>query len=66
MAAVRESASLIAFGFTVYKFFEFEVKEKQATAPIVGPREFGITMILIGLTLLVVSSCEYRRDRRAW
>ncbi len=49
----------------MYKFFEFEFKERQSAAAIVGPREFGITMILIGLTLLVVSSYEYRRDRKA-
>ncbi|MCU0718118.1 MAG: DUF202 domain-containing protein [Pirellula sp.] len=65
MAAVRTSTSLITFGFSVYKFFEFEFKERQSAAAIVGPREFGITMILIGLTLLVVSSYEYRRDRKA-
>jgi putative membrane protein len=65
MAAVRTATSLITFGFTVYKFFQFEIPERESTSQLIGPREFGITMILIGLTLLLITTFEYRRDRKA-
>lgn len=65
MAAIRTATSLITFGFTVYKFFEFEIPGTENTRQSIGPREFGITMILIGLTLLSLTSYEYRRDRNA-
>lgn len=64
MAAVRTATSLITFGFTIYKFFEFEIPGKEYTNRLVGPREFGITMILIGITFLSMSWFEYSRDRR--
>lgn len=64
MAAVRTATSLITFGFTVYKFFEFEISGEKNTSQLIGPREFGIAMILIGLALLLVTSYEYRRDRQ--
>lgn len=62
MTAVRTATSLITFRFTVYKFFELEVKGKDYTSRLVGPRDFGITMILIGLVSLSMASFEYRQD----
>jgi putative membrane protein len=64
MAAVRTATSLITFGFTIYKFFEFEIQGRERTNHFFGPREFGITMILIGITFLSMSWFEYSRDRR--
>jgi putative membrane protein len=64
MAAVRTATSLITFGFTVYKIFEFEIPGGHKASQMVGPREFGITMILIGLASLLIASYEYRRDRK--
>jgi putative membrane protein len=61
MAAVRTATSLITFGFTVYKFFELEMKGKDFTSQLVGPRGFGITLILIGLVSLSIATFEYRR-----
>ena len=61
MAAVRTATSLITFGFTVYKFFELEIKGRHYTSQLVGPREFGITLILIGLVSLSLATFEYRR-----
>lgn len=63
MAAIRTATSLITFGFTVYKIFEFEIPGRVRSEQLVGPREFGITMILIGLASLLIASYEYRRDR---
>ncbi len=62
MAAVGTATSLITFGFTVYKFFQLEMKGSHYTGRLVGPREFGITMILIGLVSLSIASFERRRD----
>ncbi len=64
MAAVRTATSLITFGFTIYKVFEFEIPGREFTNRLVGPREFGIAMILIGLAFLSMSWFEYRRDRK--
>ena len=50
MAWIRTAASLITFGFTIYKFFQLEIK---ASAPnpnhLVGPRGFALIMISIGM-----------------
>jgi len=64
MAAVRTATSLITFGFTVYKFFEVEMKGKDYASQLVGPREFGIAMILIGLVSLSIALFERRRDMK--
>jgi putative membrane protein len=64
MAWVRTATSMITFGFTVYKFFDFEFSKSDAAAPGIGPREFGIALILIGLTTLLIGRLEHRRDLR--
>ena len=64
MAWVRTAASLITFGFTVYKFFGFELEKSAIVAPAIGPREFGIALISIGLITLVTGRLEHRRDLR--
>jgi putative membrane protein len=63
MAWVRTATSLISFGFTVYKFFEFEEgRNAVATGGLLSPRRFAIIMIGTGLVALVLSTIEYRRD----
>lgn len=64
MAWVRTGASMITFGFTVYKFFRLELEKSNGAASLIGPREFGITLILIGLTTLATGRIEHRRDLR--
>jgi putative membrane protein len=64
MAWVRTATSMITFGFSVYKFFEFELSKSDAAAHGIGPREFGIALILIGLTTLMTGRLEHRRDMR--
>jgi putative membrane protein len=63
MAWVRTATSLISFGFTIYKFFEY-VRESGRPHPesLLGPREFAILMIVIGLLALVVATFEHRRE----
>jgi putative membrane protein len=60
-AWVRTATSLITFGFTVYKFFQIE---RPAAMPpqgsLIGPRQFGAILVLLGLGALLASSIEYR------
>jgi putative membrane protein len=70
MAWVRTGTSLITFGFAVYKFFQFEIsgadyKEPLIRTSLVGPREFGLLLISIGLMALLLGMFEHRRDLQA-
>ena len=62
MAWIRTATSLITFGFAVYKFFEFELKNSPAKQMIVGPREFGIALIMLGLVSMLFGTIEHARD----
>lgn len=65
MAWVRTATSLISFGFTIYKAFEY-LHERQPSAAqgILGPRNFALVMILLGITALVLATTQHRRERR--
>ena len=52
MAWIRTSVSLISFGFSIFKFFEFLEGKHVTSNGILGPRRFGIAMIGIGLFVL--------------
>ena len=63
MAWVRTSASLISFGFTIYKFFQYmQEKGQPAEDRIFGPREFALSLIFIGLFALVLATIQNRRE----
>ncbi len=67
MAWVRTSASLITFGFTIYKFFEFE-RTGGTMQPVRGafsPRTFALLMIAIGLMTLVMAAVQHRQSLAA-
>jgi putative membrane protein len=66
MAWIRTGTSLITFGFSVYKFFEFEMKKDLPAVPmLVGPRGFGLILIGIGLFSLLLGTLDHARDLRA-
>jgi putative membrane protein len=65
MAWIRTGTSLITFGFSVYKFFEFEMKDLPAVPMLVGPRGFGLILIGIGLFSLVLGTLDHAGDMRA-
>lgn len=70
MAWVRTGTSLITFGFAVYKFFQLEIsgtdyKEPLIKTTLIGPREFGLVLIGIGLLALLLGTFEHRRDLQA-
>ena len=66
MAWVRTATSLISFGFTIYKFFEY-LRESQSapTSGALGPREFAVLMIGIGITAMILATIGHRRSMRA-
>lgn len=61
MAWVRTAASLIAFGFSVYKFFQFEKGDGLLNQSLIGPRFFGMTLIFLGLVSLALATVEHWR-----
>ena len=65
MAWVRTATSLISFGFTIYKFFEY-VNQSGQTAPQrrIGPREYGMLMIITGVIILAIATFEHYRAMR--
>jgi putative membrane protein len=67
MAWVRTATSLISFGFTIYKFFELELRTPVSSATIskVGPREFALLMITIGLVALMLAGFQHYQSLRS-
>jgi len=64
MAWVRTSTSLISFGFTIYKFFQY-LQEKQAPQErLLGPRQYALLIISIGIVALVLATIQHRRDMK--
>jgi len=67
MAAVRTATSLITFGFSSYKFFQLDITDGKAIpdgqkSSLLGPKEFGLTLIALGLLSLFLAWFEYHRD----
>jgi putative membrane protein len=67
MAAIRTATSLITFGFSAYKFFQMDLFDGRNARPeakptLLGPKEFGLTLIALGLLSLMVAWLEYHRD----
>ncbi len=63
MAWVRTSTSLISFGFTIHKFFQFRVEQGQAPVHrLLGPGEFGGLMVLMGLLALGLAAWDHRHS----
>ena len=62
MAWVRTSTSLISFGFTIYKFFDYLRKENDSNSQRLSPRLFAMIMICIGIVALALATWQHRRD----
>jgi putative membrane protein len=63
MAWVRTATSLISFGFTIYKFFQFEADRSPVAVEshLLTPRQFGMVMIGTGLMALLMATVDHRR-----
>jgi putative membrane protein len=64
MAWVRTATSMIAFAFTIYKFFEFEEGRKGRAYGLLTPRDFALVMVSIGLVALLLATFAHLRDTR--
>ena len=64
MSWIRTGTSLITFGFSVYKFFALELAGQPRVLTRIGPREFGLVLILTGLLSLLLGTLEHARDLR--
>ena len=66
MAWIRTAVSMITFGFTIYKFFEFELRDRPVpSGPVLGPREFALILIAVGLVALLLSTVQHRQSMQA-
>ncbi len=52
MSVMRTSISLIGFGFTIYQFFAKVTKVPGVDLPEHAPRNFGLTLIVLGVLIL--------------
>jgi putative membrane protein len=64
MAWVRTATSMISFGFTIYKFFEFDKGVKAGEHGLLTPRDFAMAMVSIGLVALLLATFAHRRGTR--
>jgi len=60
MGWVRTATTLISFGFTIYKILQ----DSAPTNRRFGPREFGGTMVVIGLLALMAATWDYQTNMR--
>jgi putative membrane protein len=60
MGWVRTATTLISFGFTIYKVLQESGKGDRRF----GPREFGMTLVVIGLLALLAGMWDYISNMR--
>ena len=66
MAWLRTSASMISFGFTIHKFFQF--RGDQGAVPetrLLGPGRFGGLLVVMGLLALLLATIEHRQSMQS-
>jgi putative membrane protein len=54
MSVIRTSLSLIGFGFTIFQFFRELSDSGMLRTQAGAPRNFGVTLVALGVCLLVV------------
>jgi len=62
MAWIRTAASLITFGFTLFKYFQYLHEMEPARQPhhLLGARTYGTLMIAIGVMTLGLATWQHR------
>ena len=65
MAWVRTATSMISFGFSIYKFFQFEKGEGGASrVRLFTPRDFSIFLVSIALGSFLTAAIGHRKAVR--
>lgn len=64
MTWIRTAIALITFGFTIYKFFQLELPGRAEKSRLLGPREFALVLVALGLISLLMATIEHRRCQR--
>ncbi len=61
MAWIRTSVSMISFGFTIFKFFQYLVDSSLTAGnfPANAPRNFGVALVSLGMFLQAMAIVEY-------
>jgi len=62
LAWIRTAASLISFGFSIYKFFDLQPYAARH-ASFIGPHGFAVLMIAGGLLSLLLAALQNRDAR---
>ena len=62
MAWIRTALSLITFGFTIAKFFEFLHDGRGEAAPLFGAHTAGVLMIGMGMVALAIGTLQHWRQ----
>ena len=63
MAWVRTATSMISFGFTIYKFFQFESgQEPKISRGLLTPRDFALMIVSIGMVSLWVATYQHYKE----
>ena len=63
MAWIRTALSMIGFGFTIYKFFQYQAEEIAAgniRRP-QAPRNLGLSLIALGTLALAAATWQHRK-----
>jgi putative membrane protein len=61
MAWIRTAISMISFGFTIVKFFEYLESERRYQFRVLGSGGIGLVLILGGILALLVGILQYRK-----
>jgi len=56
---IRTATALITFGFSIHQFFRIARQGITEHKGLIGPHEFGLTMILIGLLALALAAWDH-------
>jgi putative membrane protein len=62
MAWIRTSVSMIGFGFSIYKFFQFLVQVEHVTFRLHGPRDLGLILIAAGTIGLLLATLQHSQS----
>jgi len=63
-ASIRTATALITFGFSVYKFFQID-HPVPVKGTLIGPREFGSILVVLGILSLAFSTIEFHYRLRS-